>query len=156
MVLSQVLDHKLVLPVDVSGQPLKHKLLGAVDSLQDALEPILLGHGCVHLLDLGLVHDDLPPEDAGQPQPPPLPDNQGTQDKGTLFVFPSVSLAWMASESAMTTSPLVPTLAAALLWRYLHTPLEAVTSADGLPLGHISRPHLCQFSSQNQNLHQAK
>ena len=166
MVLSQVLDHKLVLPVDVSGQPLKHellgavdvsgeplkhKLLGAVDSLQRDLEPILLGHGCVHLLDLGLVHDDLPPEDAGQPQPPPLPDNQGTQDKGTLFVFPSVSLAWMASESAMTTSPLVPTLAAALLWRYLHSLIEAVTSADGLPVQHISRPHMCQYSCQDQS-----
>ena len=62
----------------------------------------------------------------------------------------TVSLAWMASESAMTTSPLVPTLAAALLWRYLHSLIEAVTSADGLPVGHISRPLLCQFLYQDQ------
>ncbi len=40
-VLSQALDHKLVLPVDCSGQPLKHLLLGAVNPNQ-AMEPRLL------------------------------------------------------------------------------------------------------------------
>ena len=39
-VLSQALDHKLVLPVDITGQPLKHSLLGAVDLLHHALEAL--------------------------------------------------------------------------------------------------------------------
>ena len=40
-VFNQAQDHKLVLPVDVSCQPLKHLLLGAVD-LKQAMEPRLL------------------------------------------------------------------------------------------------------------------
>ena len=133
-VLSQALDHELVLPVDLSGQPLKHSLLGAVDlnqameprllspvdPLQHALEPRLFGHVRVHLR-AGLTHDDLPPDDGGQPpprpdgvaqlrpppdvgQPPPPPDDGWAQGKGTFFVFPSVPLARMDRGSAMTTS----------------------------------------------------
>lgn len=109
MVLCQVLDHKLVLPVDcssqameprllspvdLSGQPLKHKLLGAVDPLQHTLEPRQLAHDDVHL------------HDGDWPQPPPPPDDRWTQGKGTSFVFRSVTLAQMASVRAMTTSPL--------------------------------------------------
>ena len=152
MVLSQVLDHKLVLPVDVSGQPLKHELLGAVD---------VSGQPLKHKL-LGAVDPD-----ETQPLDPRLvgADEDEAQDKD-LFSVPGVFHSlWptrstrsmtqaepgMARESAMTTSPLVPILAAALLWSHLHTPLEAVTSADGLPVQHISRPLLCQPSSQDQS-----
>ena len=70
-VLSQALDHKLVHPVDCSSQPLKHLLLGAVD-LKQAMEPRLLSPvELLHLRDLGLTHDDLPPDGGGQPPPRP-------------------------------------------------------------------------------------
>ena len=80
-VLSQALDHKLVLPVDCSGQPLKHLLLGAVNPNQ-AMEPRLLspvdplqhvlhnrcleprlGHASVHLYVFSLIHDHLLSDD---------------------------------------------------------------------------------------------
>ena len=51
----------------------------------------------------------------------------------------------------MTTSTLVPIFAAALLRRYLHSSPEAVVSADGLPVGHATRPVWCLFSSQDQD-----
>ena len=57
-----------------------------------------------------------------------------------------------SSERAITTSPLVPILAAALLRRHLHSTPGAVIAADGLPVGHATRPDLCQFSCQNQTL----
>ena len=51
----------------------------------------------------------------------------------------------------MTTSPLVLTFAAALVCRHLHSSPEAVVSADGLPVGHATRPVWCLFSSQDQD-----
>ena len=114
------------------------------------------------------VPDDLPPDVGGQPpprpdvvaqprppkdsgQPPPPPDDGWTQGNGTFPVFPSVPGPRRSGERAMMTSTLVPIFAAALLWRHLHSTPEAVTSADGLPVGHDTRPVLCLFPSQDQD-----
>ena len=145
------LKHLLLGAVDFASRPLKHLLLIAVDLLPHALEPSLLGH--VHAPDVeeGLPHDDLPPDDVGQPRPPPPPDEGWARGKGIFLVFPSVPGPRRSGERAMMTSTLVPIFAAALLWRHLHSTPEAVKSADGLPVGHDTRPVLCLFPSQDQD-----
>ena len=113
----------LVAPEVPALQP---RLLAPVDLLPHRPDLVL---GDLHL------HDD--------DEPPPPPEDGWVQGMKTFFVvsecFPNQDGQGIGDDDFS----LVPKSAADVLWHHLHSSPEAVMSANGLPVQHALRLHLC-------------